>query len=189
MSRHNDAAKRLFSVLYEDALAFACLKAVQEVGPDDAYIAAGFVRNRYWDQLYDNNKAILAADIDVIYFDPDDATHNVEHAFEAALSSAVPDQQWQVRNQARMHEYGGHSPFKDLNDALMHWPEVATAIGVRMTNDDALEYIAPFGLDDLYDHVLRITPLVKEKDPSAFEKRLINKGWRKRWPQLRVIRA
>lgn len=188
MNDHTDLAEPLFSILENDTAALACLKAVQQYGPDGAYIAAGFIRNRYWDQLYGTNKAIPDTDVDVVYFNSADTSCNIESAFEFALSEAIPGQNWQVRNQARMHTYGGHSSFKSIDDALMHWPEVATAVGVRMAVDGTLECIAPFGLTDLYDHVLRITPAISEKDPTAFEKRLINKSWEKRWPRLRIIR-
>lgn len=179
----------MFSVLRKDEIALKCLRAVQQYGPDNAYIAAGFLRNRYWDQLYDDHKTISDTDVDVVYFDPEDTSRDAEHAFEDALLTVMPDQQWQVRNQARMHAYGDHEPFKNLSDALMHWPEVATAVGVRVVGDDTLEYIAPFGLADLYDHILRITPVFKEKDPASFEKRLVIKGWKKRWPRLCVVRG
>lgn len=36
-------------------------------------------------------------------------------------------------------------------NALSLWPETATAVAVRLLENNALEIIAPFGLDDLFE--------------------------------------
>lgn len=178
---------RLFELISKDQNAMLALKAVREVGPLGAYIAAGFVRNRYWDSLYSHRRIWPDADIDVVYFDKSDVSKAKERDFERGLETHLPTSLWQVRNQARMHDFGNHPPFTDLGDALLHWSETATAIGVRLTENDGLQIVAPFGLDDLYAHVLRVTPSMKLHNSMGFETRLAEKRWSERWPDLTVV--
>lgn len=165
----------------------ACMRCVREHGPVGAYLAAGFVRNRVWDSLYDRVSVQTTSDIDVVYFDASDTSTETEEAFEAKLAAVMPDEIWQVRNQARMHTYAGHAPFKDVSHALEHWAETATAVGVRLDDADKLDVVAPFSLEDLLQHRLRITPIVAQHDCGAFHQRVEKKHWRERWPSVEVI--
>lgn len=178
----------LEALLRADAHAMAALEAVRAVGPREAYIAAGFVRNRYWDSLYDPAPAPMVADVDVVYFDQDYTNKTRDMAFEASLRLRLPGTDWQVRNQARMHIFHGFRPFESLEDGLRHWAETATGIGVRLLADGRLHWTTAFGFDDLFDHILRITPAMKRVDPAGFDARLEAKGWQTRWPNLTVIR-
>jgi hypothetical protein len=180
---------RLLELISSEQNAISALKAVRDAGPCGAYIAAGFIRNRYWDSLYGQQESRPDVDIDVVYFDTSDVSKTSERDFETRLETLLPTGIWQVRNQARMHVFGNHLPFGDLEDALPHWSETATAVGLRMRENEELEVIAPFGLDDLYGHTLRITPSMKQHDPEGFDIRLAAKGWRERWPDLTVIGA
>lgn len=164
------------------------LAAVRDVGPEGAYIAAGFVRNRYWDSLYTSISDAPSSDIDVVYYDADYHLKTHDLAYEASLKIVLPDTDWQVRNQARMHKFGGYPPFSSLEEGLRHWAETATGIGVRLNASDELEWISAYGFDDLFDHILRITPPMKANDLAGFEKRLTQKGWQTRWPDLTVVR-
>jgi len=179
---------RLFALLGADARVIATLETVRRIGPAGAYVAAGFVRNRVWDSFYADGRAYPDLDIDVVYFDANETGKAPEARFEAALEAALPCGLWQVRNQARMHEFGGHPPFSDMTDALMHWAETATTVGVRLDAAGHMEAIAPFGFDDLFSHILRITPVMKRHDPMGFDARLARKKWQARWPNLTVIR-
>ncbi len=180
---------RLLGLIRNDRFAMFALKAVCAVGPADAYIAAGFIRNRYWDSLYAGGGSGHDADIDVVYFDRVTAGKSRDTNYEQALEHHSPTGMWQVRNQARMHAFGNHPPFTDLPDALCHWAETATTVGLRLTQTGDFQIIAPFGLDDLYSHILRITPSMKQHDPAGFNRRLAAKRWRERWPELTVIGA
>lgn len=174
--------------LLKDPFVTDVLNAVRNVGPEGGYVAAGFVRNRVWDSLYEGQCQYSDADIDVVYFDEGDATRERDAAYDAALEAALPCGPWQVSNQARMHHFGGHPPFESLEHGLSHWAETATTVGVRLSADGTLEGVAPFGYDDLFGHILRITPKMKRHDPDGFNRRLQAKGWLERWPNLIVIR-
>jgi len=163
-----------------------CLAVLAAHGPADAWIGAGFVRNAVWDHLSGkDSEATPLADLDVVFHDPAIATAEHDAGIEAALCAAAPDLPWSVRNQARMHERNGHHPYRDVADALAHWPETATAIAARLGPKD-VEILAPFGVEDVLAMILRPTPAFRTK-PEVLLARLEAKGWLARWPKLRVI--
>ena len=180
---------RLIELLSGDPYIMEVLAAVRMCGPEKAFVAAGFVRNRVWDGFYGQRPGIPDADIDVVYFDRSNPDKDSERLFENRLEQCLPTGIWQVRNQARMHSFGGYPPFDGLEHALTHWAETATTVGARLRHDNTLEIIAPFGLDDLFDHILRVTPQMKKHDLVGFDKRLERKEWLTRWPNLKVIRS
>ncbi|WP_371846828.1 nucleotidyltransferase family protein, partial [Vibrio cholerae] len=76
------------------------------------YIAAGFVRNLVWDSLHNNVKLTPLNDIDVIFFDVDCLDANYEKSLELKLSEKMPQLNWQVKNQAKMHLQNGDNPYQ-----------------------------------------------------------------------------
>ena len=108
---------------------------------------------------------------------------------EAALRAVEPSITWSVKNQARMHTRNGDAPYASATDAMRCWPETATAVAVRRTDNESCETAAPFGLDDLLNLVLRPTPhFAREKRP-IYEARLRTKQWATLWPLLRETEA
>ena len=163
-----------------------CLAVLAAHGPASAWIGAGFVRNAMWDHLSGKDtESTPLADLDVVFHDPAITTAEQDAAFEAALCAAAPDLPWSVRNQARMHERNGHRPYRDIADALAHWPETATAIAARL-GPKGVEILAPFGVDDVLEMILRPTPAFRTKREIPLA-RLEAKGWRTRWPRLRMV--
>ena len=163
-----------------------CLAVLAAHGPAGAWIGAGFVRNAVWDHLSgQDTEATPLADLDVVFHDPAIATAEHDARIEAALSLAAPDLPWSVRNQARMHERNGHDPYRDVADALTHWPETATAIAARL-GPPGVEILAPFGVEDVLEMIIRPTPAFRTK-PEIPLARLEAKGWLTRWPGLRLV--
>lgn len=163
------------------------IDAVAALGPPDAWIAAGFVRNAVWDVLHGREPvaALPGSDIDVVFHDPSDVSPERDAAIEAVLLKRMPELPWAVANQARMHARHGDVPYRDLADALRHWPETATAVAVR-TGAPGIELLAPCGLDDLLGLRLRPTEIARA-DPArrtAFRARIEAKRWLERWPRL-----
>jgi len=174
--------------LRADRRALTQLLLVRDHGPPDAYLAAGFVRNRVWDAYYNPFKNVPEADVDVVYFCKENVSKSRDTVFESNLRTLDPSTNWQIRNQAHMHDYGGHEPFCSLAHALEHWSETATAVGVRLDQNGSMQFIAPFGLNDLSAHILRITPVMKATDAKGFEFRIRKKNWLQRWPGVKVVR-
>jgi len=166
----------------------APLRAVAALGLPDAWIGAGFLRNRVWDALsgfaFDTNPP---ADIDVVWFDPARADVAEDAALEARLRQVMPALDWSVKNQARMHLRNRHPPYASTADALAHWLETATGVAARL-GPQGVEVMAPHGLDDLLGLVLRPSPDAAA-DPARLaelRRRAAEKGWPSRWPRLRL---
>ncbi len=159
----------------------AVLRAVRALELPDAYVAAGFVRNAVWSTLFPSGCEV-PCDVDVVYFSTDPRD---EKALEARLAAEVPGELYSVTNQAEMAAWNGHEPYRSTAHAMAHWSETATAVGVRLTAEDRLEVIAPYGLDDLFAGVVRPTPAFAAK-PEVFAARQIEKRFAERFPGVRT---
>ncbi|MGG5810379.1 nucleotidyltransferase family protein [Falsiroseomonas sp. CW058] len=159
------------------------LAALALAGPPGAWIGAGFVRNAVWDSLAGRVPEVATlADLDVVFLDT--ATPPArDAAFEASLRAARP-LPWSVTNQAWMAAAHEHAPYRDLADALAHWPETATAVAARLAAG-RVELLAPHGVEDLLSMTLRPTP-AHAADPGILHARMAAKGWRARWLGLRL---
>ena len=165
----------------------AMLAAVEATGLPDAWISAGAVRSLVWDHLHDRPPSTDWADVDVLYFDAGDTGKAPEQAAEAKLNAAMPGIPWEVRNQARMHLKTGRPPYRDTEDGLRNFAETPTAVALRMRGTH-IEVLAPHGLDDLFDMVVR--PVFAEPEMAVFYRdRMTAKNWPARWPKVRVLGA
>jgi uncharacterized protein len=164
-----------------------CLETVKNAELPDWMIVAGFVRNLIWDYLHGRDVYTPLNDVDVVYFDPADVSADTEQRIESHLQTARPAIRWQVRNQARMHLRNGHPPYRNAADAISYYPELATCVGVRLNENDALELIAPHGIE--HGWALTIMPNPKAGYPhSVVRDRAANKHWLDIWPGLLLTR-
>jgi hypothetical protein len=162
------------------------LHGVRALDLPDCWVAAGFVRNCVWDHLHQRATSPLAGDVDVIWFDAQRATQAHDLALESALRRQDSALQWSVKNQARMHGRNGDLPYASATDAMRYWPETATAVGVRLGHDGAIEVAAPFDLEDLFGMRVRPTArFIGEKHPVYLD-RISAKNWQAQWPLLTV---
>lgn len=162
------------------------LKTVSGIGLPDCWVAAGAIRNPIWSYLHGVPfDPAGESDVDVIYFDSENVSKNAEKIHETNLTALNDAVKWEVRNQARMHVKNSDQPYLDSSNALEHWPETATAIGARYVNGD-IEIIAPYGVDDLLDLIVRQCPKFIGKR-HIFEARIARKNWLEKWPELRAV--
>ena len=180
----NTPEGRLCAWIAADVLRMRALTAAASLALPDWCIAAGFVRNLVWDRLHGYQHATPLSDIDLIYFDRTRCDAQRDNDIEAALSAVAPGLHWSVKNQARMYLRNGDPPYRSTEDAMSHWPEVETAVGVRLDAEHRIAIVAPFGLDTLFN--LKVTPNPKRPRPGAFAQRLAEKRWLSRWPRLSV---
>lgn len=176
------SAERVAAILAASRRHLDALQTVALAGPPNAWIGAGFVRNAVWDALSgrEPNLAELV-DLDVVHHGGGMAAADAK--FEAALRACRP-LPWSVRDQVRMAERNGHPPYRDMAEAVSHWPERATAVAARLARG-RIEILAPLGLEDLMHMVLRPTS-ARALEPELLRSRLVAKGWGTRWPGLRV---
>lgn len=150
----------------------------------NAYIGAGFIRNRIWDHLHGYEISSPLNDIDVIYYDACNLNEINCIQYEKDLNALDSSFNWQVKNQARMHAQNGDTAYFSNVDAMAHWPEKETAVAIRLLDNNEFDLIHSFDLASLFD--LKITHNTK-RHLCTFEKRIDRKGWLTRWPKLRVV--
>lgn len=162
------------------------LEAVARLQLPDSWIGAGLIRNAVWNALHGYQSADIAArDIDVAYFDPAKTSKADDLAIEARLGAEMSNVPWEVRNQARMHKDNGDSPYLSTVDAIRCWPETATAIAARI-DGGRIEVVAPYGVDDLLQLIVRPTPVFLRK-MTIYRARLAAKDWKQQWPKLTFL--
>ncbi len=180
---------RLDAILHGSPLLMRALAAARDVDAPDWLLAAGAIRNTVWDVLHDREPA-PPRDLDLLFFDPDDATPTRDEAVETALRDRTPGWPWEARNQAGVHRWYPQrfgvdvEPFHSSAEAIATFPEVASCVSVRLLPDDTLLTVAPYGLDDLLGLVCRHNPARAPR--AVYEQRIADKGWRERWPRLRI---
>ncbi|MDM8353249.1 nucleotidyltransferase family protein [Brevundimonas diminuta] len=182
---------RLIDIIRADADVMQVLTVVRELDLPDWRLFSGAVYQGVWNARTGRAPGYGVKDYDIGYFDPDtswaaeDAViKRVAAAFDAPVRERV-----EVRNQARVHiwfegKFG--EPYEALtstDEAPARFVAPAFAVGVRLEKDDALSVVAPFGLEDVFDMVIRPNPT-----------RGLAKGWDKaianargRWPEITVI--
>lgn len=162
------------------------LRLVQQLGLPQWCISAGYIRNYVWDYLHGYKRRTPLNDVDIIYYDKTSLDEESEKSAETYLYQQVNEYQWSVKNQARMHLRNHDAPYTSISDAMKRWPETATAIGIRLDQNDRLEIIAPFGLNDLFDLKVRRSPYFLDEDD--FTSRFQSKRWLEQWPMLQIVR-
>ncbi|MBF3254189.1 hypothetical protein HKW75_33870, partial [Pseudomonas aeruginosa] len=94
-------AEDILALIAADSSRLHLLRVLREVGPEGAWIGAGFVRNAVWDHLHGYGEATPLADIDVLHFAPRALDPQADADFEAALRRRC-EAPWSVKNPARM---------------------------------------------------------------------------------------
>ena len=154
-------------------------------------IGAGAIRNLVWDRLHGFGQATAPADVDLVFYDAADPGRSLEQSLHDELCTKMPDLNWEAVNQASVHRwFQAHyphpfPPLRSLEEGVASWPEYATCVGVSLTDADALQIIAPHGLDDLFGMVMRWNPTRVPK--SIYEARMAQKRFPERWPKVKVL--
>lgn len=179
------AVQLIEDVMRADPWRMAVLANARTLALPDWAIGAGFVRNAVWDRLHGFTQPTPLADIDLLYFDPEDLSTGREKAYEVDLTALMPSAPWSVRNQARMHQRNGDAPYRDTVDAMRYWLETVTPVAVRLEADETLTVLAPLGLRDLMN--LRVRPTAAgRRRIDEYSQRMKAKAWDTIWPSLRV---
>ena len=170
--------KELIKIILSDEWMMAILKKHTELNLPDSWIGAGFVRNKVWDLLHHYKERTPLNDIDIIYFDKSDNVNSKEQ--ENKFGAYFPELKFSFKNQAIMHKKHGHACYQNSEDSISHWVETATAVAIRW-NGKELEYLAPYGLKDLFSLALNPTDLSKTE---VSKQRVEEKRWLELWPRL-----
>jgi len=156
-----------------------------------AYLSAGVIRNLVWSILHHQSYGFDQIEIDVIFYDLNDQQGLKEQRLTELLKQKFPNNEWDVVNQAYVHlwyktdDANSISQYQSLFDALSVWVETATAIAVRLLENDDIEIIAPFGLNDLFELKLRWNKRLVSY--PVFLARIQAKQFLTRWEKLVVV--
>ncbi|WP_431801790.1 nucleotidyltransferase family protein [Halobacillus andaensis] len=157
---------------------------------DHYYIGAGCITQTVWNVLSGFEEGYGIKDIDVVYYDAHDLNGEGERSLEKKLRqrfSHIPFS-IDVTNEARVHLWYEEKfgkpirPYQSVEEAIGTWPSTASALGIKKT-DDYYRIYAPFGLEDLFNMIVR--PNKKMIPKEVYEQKALQ--WRRRWPDLTVI--
>lgn len=185
MNSAPDHKVSLKALLQADDERMRILRHVSYLGLPDCWVGAGFVRSLVWDHVHGLKARPPTGDVDVVWFGPETGTEEADQLFEAQLRHRAPNILWSVKNQGRMHKINHDHPYASTIEAMRHWPETATAVGVRLGNS-GIEIAAPFGLDDLFNLVIKPTPAFTGGRQAVIVDRMNQKRWLERWPRLQL---
>lgn len=175
--------KDILTLIENDEWMMNILRVAEKLNFPDWVIGAGFVRNKVWDYLHGyTKKEVETNDIDLVYYDPNGNDQKTDERLSQKLRKETGIN-WEIVNEAYAHQWNHLSPYKSTIDALSQWPETATGIGVKLENGQ-LKLIAPHGIDDLVNLVVRPSP----KFPDGIERvreRAEEKRWIVKWPKLK----
>ena len=180
-SMKNHLETRLLARLVKHSWFMAALDAVSGLNLPQWFIGAGVIRNIVFDHL-DGESTTPIRDVDVAYFNLSDLSEDRDREFENILKVNMPDVPWEVTNQAAVHllfhEKFGYQvpPVKGIEEAVATWPETCTAVAVTKVPNNEYKVYAPYGLDDLFEMVIRRNP--KRIDVQTYSSRILNKAIR-----------
>jgi uncharacterized protein len=183
--------EHLRHILQQNAWFMDVLRAVQTCGLPDWCVGAGVIRNIVWDHLHGYQQPSYLADVDVAFFDPAHLEQEYDQVIQQQLATRRPDVPWEVTNQAGVHlwfeSYFGYAvePLTSITDAVSKWPETTACIAAYLEPGGRLEIIAPLGLTDLFEMVVRRNP--RRVSQEVYQQRIAQKQYAQRWPQVRVI--
>lgn len=184
-----DHRGELRAMLAADPTRSRVLVLVRSLRLPDCWVGAGFLRNAVWDRLHGRPASKPSGDVDVLWFDPERGDPWEDRILEARLMALDPSIAWSVKNQARMHLRNGDPPYASTLEAMRHWPETATAVAVRWTEQGGHEFAAPFGFEDLFGLVVRPTIGFRGEKRRVHLDRVRDKRWLATWPLLQVVDA
>jgi hypothetical protein len=194
MSRCQDDFEACLVTLVRSSLVLMrALRAARTVDPPDWLIGAGAIRDRVWDHLHGFAPAVPSRDLDLVFFDQQSLGSERERSVQREVNTEAPDICWDVTNQAAVHLWYPEvfglevEPLTSSADGVSTWPETATAVGVRLLENDSIQVVAPCGLEDLFGLVCRRNP--RRVTPEHYRARVKSKQIAERWPRVQILDA
>lgn len=173
----------ILNLIKKDEWMMEVLKIAEKLDLPDWVIGAGFVRNKVWDYLHGfSNEKVDTPDVDLVYYDPKGNDEKADEELSIKIKNKTGIN-FEVVNEFYAHNFNNIPPYKSTEDAISQWPETVTSLGVKLENGK-LKLIAPYGIDDLINLIIRKSP----KFPGTQEvikERVKKKQWFEKWPKLK----
>lgn len=178
--------KQLTGLILGEPMLLAILRHLQAANLPDAWLVAGSIAGRVWNDQASRDALVGIRDLDIAYFDGADLSAETETAIEAGFKNfPLPID---AKNQARVPlwyeaKFGQPCPpYRDTTDAIGSYPTTSTTLGVRLQGD-RLEVCAPFGLVDLFAGIIR--PNGRLCTEEVYVQKTTR--WVAEWPHLLVL--
>lgn len=152
-----DSTVRLQKILINSPIA-TILPTISKLNLPCWWLAGGAVRNTVWRSLFGDNCQLFIKDFDIAFFDAE-GDRSQELAAKATLTAQFPDYEFDVKNQASFAIWrSGPTRYSSTEEGVADWLHTATAVGVRLNAAGEWQFFTPYGLDDLFDGIIRPTP-------------------------------
>ncbi|MGB3637261.1 MAG: nucleotidyltransferase family protein [Rivularia sp. (in: cyanobacteria)] len=159
------------------------LPAISQVNLPNWWLAGGALRNTVWRSIFGEDCQLFIKDFDIAFFD-ENGSRNQELAAKAILTNLFPDYLFDIKNQASFARWrSGKKTFISTEDGIKNWLHTTAAIGVRLDNLGEWEFFTPYGLEDLFNGIVRATP-ANVDNPDAQRKA---DGYLQKCPCLRLV--
>ena len=177
--------QQIIELIKNDPWMMDVLNIAKVLNLPDWIIGAGFVRNKVWNHLHQIDNQKHDTDIDLVYFDKNgnDEKGDIELTNKIRKETGMD---WEIINESYAHKWNNFKPFKSTEDAIAHWSETATGVGVTIKNGE-LVLVAPHGIKDLVNLIIKPSPYCLDKT-NIITERVKNKRWLEKWPKLKLSR-
>jgi len=192
MLQNSELYQHLTGVFEKSELLMSLFPAARSLCPRHPYfIGAGCLVQTVWNELTNRPPEYGIGDIDIIYYDGTDLSLAAEEAVvsegQRLLSGLrIPVD---IKNEARVHlwyrdKFGIElQQYASLEAAIDTWPATATSLGARLNPDGSWHIYAPFGLEDLFNLVVRPNKVLINE--SIYNQKA--RKWKSKWPELSII--
>ncbi|MCI5057814.1 MAG: nucleotidyltransferase family protein [Flavobacteriales bacterium] len=164
------------------------LRFIEKLDLPQWYIGAGIITQTVWNVEHGFPLLQNIQDLDLIYYDDGELWDQKELQSQITIEFPGIEMEIDVVNQATVHHWYEQtfgfeiSKYQSSNEAIKTWPTTSNAVGIRVKQGQ-YEVYAPFGLEDLFNLILRPNKKMITKD--IYYKKVHR--WTSCWPKLSVI--
>ena len=174
----------ILQLIQEDKWMMEVIHIAESIKLQNWAIGTGFIRNKIWDHLHGyTNIEVDTPDIDLVYFNPEGNDEESDQKISNILNKNTHIN-WEIVNEVYAHKWNNIEPYTSIEDAISKWPETVTSIGVTVEKSE-LKLIAPHGINDLVNLVIKPTPTFYNKT-NIVRERVAKKKWLEKWPKLKL---
>ena len=187
-------ADQFLELVQRNTVNRAILERMTALNVPDMWLVSGCLFQTVWNCLDGREPARGINDYDVFYYDEQDRSHASEVGLNEVASSLFSDLECviDVRNQARVHEWyadefgvEGYPTLESATDGIDHFLSVNCMVAVRRDEHGEYEIYAPFGLDDVFERVVRPNPWFPEAPRDRYYQKADR--WKALWPAIRIL--
>ncbi|GAA3524453.1 hypothetical protein AFL01nite_15200 [Aeromicrobium flavum] len=171
-----------------DPVCRTVLERMPRLGLAEWWLTAGAVFQNIWNAQEGRPAGFGIKDYDVFYFDAADLGWDAEDEVIRAVADLFSDvdAHVEIRNEARVHlwyeeRFGVPAdPFTSATDAIDAFASTTCCVGMTTAPDGRISVHAPYGLQDVFDRVMRPNPRLAPRE--VYEAKVAQ--YRERWPSV-----